>query len=110
MNYFSLSGNFGQLPTLIIADRLLDFGARVDDERSVLHDRLAQRPRREHQERIDAQVVRAAEAAAKLDAGAVGGRDRIDDLLNFSVGHERIHPASREEASNEILVYRRRQR
>ena len=41
----------------------------------------------EHEERIDVQPALAAEAAAQLNAGAVGGRDRFDDVDQISITH-----------------------
>jgi hypothetical protein len=42
----------------------------------------------EHQERVDAQVLRTPEAAAKLHSGAVRCRNRLDDLLKLAGGHD----------------------
>src|SRR4029079_1077615 len=46
----SMSCRLRQFPALVIADGLVDLGARVHDERAVLHHRLLDRLRGEHQE------------------------------------------------------------
>src|SRR5258706_4307308 len=82
-------GDLGQFTALVVADRLLDFFARVHHEGAVLHDRLPDRLRREHEE---ARAVRAGlhlDRVARAEHRALVRFQRA--VLDLDGSFERIH-------------------